>query len=512
MSHLPILPVLIPLAAAVLLLLVPDAGVAAKRAISIAALAALGLAAAAQVATASEGGVHVYRLGDWPAPYGIVLVLDRLSALMVAVTAALAIPVFLAATSGTDTRGRHFHSLLQFQLMGLNGAFLTGDLFNLFVFFEILLLASYGLLVHAGGLRRVRAGVAYVVLNLCGSALFLIALGLLYGLLGTLNMADLGYVLAKVPDADQGVVRVVAVLLVAVFLLKAAILPIGFWLPHVYTAATLPVAALFVIMTKVGIYALLRVATIGFAAAPFTADVLQPWLPWLALGTILVGCLGLLAAGRLGLVVANLVLVSGGTLLLGLAAPDAGSIAALLYYLVQTTLVTGSFFLLADVLSRQRGAAGDRLGDGPRLTHPAMTGAAFLVLSLAAAGVPPLSGFLGKVMVMQALGNSAAWPYVWAALLLSGFIAALVLARAASLYFWEPDAPRTGERTGAGCRPPCGLSAALVLMLAAVAFVTAAAAPVSSYARATADQLLDRAAYVAAVLGDPAAVQREHRP
>jgi len=512
MSHLPILPVLIPLAAAVLLLLVPGAGVAAKRTISMAALAALGLAAAAQIATASEGGVHVYRLGDWPAPYGIVLMLDRLSALMVAVTAALAIPVFLAATSGTDTRGRHFHSLLQFQLMGLNGAFLTGDLFNLFVFFEILLLASYGLLVHAGGLRRVRAGVAYVVLNLCGSALFLIALGLLYGLFGTLNMADIGYVLAKVPEPDQSVVRVVAVLLVAVFLLKAAILPIGFWLPHVYTAATLPVAALFVIMTKVGIYALLRVATIAFAAAPFTADVLQPWLSWLALGTILIGCLGLLAAGSLGLVVANLVLVSGGTLLLGLAAPDAGSIAALLYYLVQTTLVTGAFFLLADVLSRQRGAAADRLGDGPRLTHPAMTGAAFLLLSLAAAGVPPLSGFLGKVMVMQALGTSADWPYVWAALLLSGFIAALVLARAASLYFWEPDAPRAGERTGAGCRPPRGLSAALVLMLAAVALVTAAAAPVSSYARATADQLLDRAAYVAAVLGDPAAVQREHRP
>ncbi len=183
---------------------------------------------------------------------------------------------------GADTRGRYFHAFLQFQMMGLNGAFLTGDLFNLFVFFEILLLASYGLLVHGGGLERARAGIAYVVLNLSGSALFLIALGLLYGLLGTLNMADFGVALQKVAPADQGVVAVMCMLLVTVFLFKAAVLPIGFWLPHVYSAATLPVAALFVIMTKVGIYALLRVTTIGLAAAPFTAHVLQPWLTWLA--------------------------------------------------------------------------------------------------------------------------------------------------------------------------------------------------------------------------------------
>ncbi|MCU0503821.1 MAG: hypothetical protein MUC51_19045 [Anaerolineae bacterium] len=481
MAHLPVFPVLIPLLAAIVLLLATNAGTGTKQAISAVALGFLVSAAGAQIIAAGDGSIHVYRLGDWPAPYGIVLVLDRLSALMVALTAALAVPVFFAATSGTDTRGPHFHAFLQFQLMGLNGAFLTGDLFNLFVFFEILLLASYGLLTHGGGLRRARAGITYVVLNLSGSALFLIALGLLYGLLGTLNMADFGLALQKVAPADQAAVAVMCGLLVSVFLLKAAVLPLGFWLPNVYTSATLPVAALFVIMTKVGIYAIYRIVTIGLSAAPFTAGLLQPWLTWLALGTIGLGCLGMLAATSLGFVVANLVLISGGTLLLAAAEPSATAISAALYYMVQTSLVTGALFLFADAAGRQRGDA-------------------------------PLSGFIGKIMMMQALRESPHWVLVWTALIVSGFVAALVLARVASVFFWEPGAPGVPEKPEVPYEPAPGLSLALVLMTIAILAVSFLPAHFVSYSSAAAEQMIARDAYVPAVIGDPAAIERERRP
>ncbi len=512
MAHLPILPVLIPLLAAVVLLVFTEAGLVTRRVISASALALLLAAAAGQIAVADTGVIHVYRLGDWPAPYGIVLVLDRLSALMVALTSGLAVPVFLAAMSGADARGRHFHAFLQFQLMGLNGAFLTGDLFNLFVFFEILLLASYGLLVHGGGLERARAGIAYVVLNLSGSALFLIALGLLYGFLGTLNMADFGVALQSVPAADQGVVAVMCALLVTVFLLKAAVLPLGFWLPHVYTAAVLPVAALFVIMTKVGVYAVLRVVSIGLLAAPFTADLLQPWLIWLAVGTIALGSFGMLAAASLKAVIANLVLVSGGTLLLSAAEPGAAPVAAALYYLVQTTVVTGGLFLLADAMGRQRGEAADGLVAGPRLASYTALGLVYLLLGVAACGAPPLSGFLGKVMMMRALEGSGHAVLVWTALILSGFVAALVLARAASVFFWEPGAPGIAEKPAVSHVPARGLAAAIGIMSVAAVALSVLAAPVSSYARAAAEQMLAREAYVPAVIGDPATIERERRP
>jgi multicomponent K+:H+ antiporter subunit D len=512
MAHLPVFPVLIPLLAAIVLLLATNAGTGTKQAISAVALGFLVSAAGAQIIAAGDGSIHVYRLGDWPAPYGIVLVLDRLSALMVALTAALAVPVFFAATSGTDTRGPHFHAFLQFQLMGLNGAFLTGDLFNLFVFFEILLLASYGLLTHGGGLRRARAGITYVVLNLSGSALFLIALGLLYGLLGTLNMADFGLALQKVAPADQAAVAVMCGLLVSVFLLKAAVLPLGFWLPNVYTSATLPVAALFVIMTKVGIYAIYRIVTIGLSAAPFTAGLLQPWLTWLALGTIGLGCLGMLAATSLGFVVANLVLISGGTLLLAAAEPSATAISAALYYMVQTSLVTGALFLFADAAGRQRGDAGDTLGAGPRLHSFVRLGLLFSVLAVAVSGMPPLSGFIGKIMMMQALRESPHWVLVWTALIVSGFVAALVLARVASVFFWEPGAPGVPEKPEVPYEPAPGLSLALVLMTIAILAVSFMPAHFVSYSSATAEQMIARDAYVPAVIGDPAAIERERRP
>lgn len=517
MNHVVILPILVPLFAAVAMLVLRRAD---SRTIGLGAVLMQAAIAVVLLMLAGDDAIRVYRLGDWPAPYGIVLVLDRLSALMVAVTVVLGLAALLHAASGgaasVDRAGRHFHPLFQLQLAGLNGAFLTGDLFNLFVFFEILLLASYALLAHGGGLPRTRAGLAYVVLNLAGSALFLIALGLTYGTLGTLNMADLALVLPKVASGDQALVRTTFALLAAVFVLKAALLPLGFWLPHVYTAATLPVAVLFVIMTKVGIYGLLRVSTIGFVTAPFTADLLQPWLAWLAIATVALGSLGALAARRLSVVVANIVMVSSGSLLLGVAAASTTAHAAMLYYLVNTTVVTAGLFLLADRVSRQRGAVEDFFEKGPRMTAFPATGGAYLILAVAASGVPPLSGFLAKIMVMQSLQETSTAVGAWAALLLSGFVVALVLARAASTFFWEPG---RADRHATAAEPVRQISsnagstgAALLGMVACALVITLGAAPISAYTRATAEQLARPAGYVEAVLGDSSAIRRERRP
>uniref|UniRef100_UPI003FD3F848 proton-conducting transporter transmembrane domain-containing protein n=1 Tax=Pseudomonas indica TaxID=137658 RepID=UPI003FD3F848 len=202
MNHALILPVLLPMFAGSLLLLGARLGMPATRRLSLLSVGLQVAVSAWLLVQAGDGQVQVYALGDWRAPFGIVLMFDRLSALMLFITALLALFSLLYATRGDDTRGSNFHALFQFQLMGINGAFLTGDLFNLFVFFEILLIASYSLLLHGGGPERAKAGLHYVVLNLVGSSFFLIALGVLFGIAGTLNMADLAVKVSEA-SADQ---------------------------------------------------------------------------------------------------------------------------------------------------------------------------------------------------------------------------------------------------------------------------------------------------------------------
>lgn len=511
-GHMTILPFLVPFAAAFVLMILSRADLALRRAIALGATGLMLASAIGLLVMAGDGAIHVYRLGNWPAPYGIVLVADRLAAVMVVLTAVLALPVVLASiASDRDGRG-HFHALLQLQFAGLMGAFLTGDLFNLFVCFEILLLASYALLVHGGGPERARAGLAYVILNLTGSSLFLIALGLVYGTLGTLNMADLGEVLPRVAPADQALARTALALLIAVFLLKAAVLPLTFWLPNVYAAASAPVAALFAVMTKVGIYAVLRVSSGGLEAAPFTAGLLNPWLPVLGAATIAIGAIGALAARRFGLLVANLVVVSTGTLIVAVATGGREPVAAALFYLPHTTLATAGLFLLGAAIADERGTLGDTIEKGPLLASRLVPGAAFLALAIAVCGAPPLSGFLGKLMLMQAVSTGAIAPWYWGALLVTGLVVALVLSRAASAFFWEPTRPLEAQEVGdrPPRRAPPAALAAIAILAAAGPLLTVFAAPVSGYMRAAAHQLEQRQTYGNAVVGAP--VLRERRP
>ncbi|MBL8394267.1 MAG: monovalent cation/H+ antiporter subunit D [Candidatus Accumulibacter sp.] len=494
-NHLPILPILIPFAAA--LLQMADAQRTFQRAVGLLSTSLLLLVTGWLTLLADDGLLRVYALGDWPAPFGIVLVVDRLAAAMTLLSALLGCVALLYASSGFDERGRHFHPLFQFQLVGLNGAFLTGDLFNLFVFFEVMLLASYTLLAHGGGLARTRAGISYVVLNLLGSALFLIALGLLYGTLGTLNLADLAHRLT-LPGHDPALARLAFALLIAVFALKAGLLPLSFWLPHTYTAAGAPVAALFAIMTKVGIVAILRVQAI--ALAPALPDLLDSWLTTLALATIVFAALGVLAAPRLRALAAWLVLLSAGSLLLTPAQASVQASAAALYYLGQSTLTGAGFFLLAGVIAEQRGAAADHFRSGP----PPATWqkVAFLILAATAAGLPPFSGFIGKLMLLTALREVAAGPAIWSVLLAAGFLVMIALARDGCYLIWKH--PATGEQTAAPTFAWQRATATLLLVTAGPLFALFAR-PLSDYAERAARQLHTPTAYLAGVLATPSA-------
>ncbi|HEX6829513.1 MAG TPA: proton-conducting transporter membrane subunit, partial [Burkholderiales bacterium] len=316
MSHWVITPVVLPLAAAVILLLAERAGPRWCGAINLAATLVLLAVALRLLAGAAGGEVAVCLIGNWPAPFGIALAVDRLGALMIALAALLALCALGFALAGPWARAPHFHPLFQFQLMGLGGAFATADLFNLFVFFEVLLAASYGLLLHAPAPQRTAAGLHYVILNLAGSAVFLVAIGLLYAVAGSLNLADLARAVRLLPQADAALARAAGLLLLTVFGLKAAALPLHFWLPGTYACAPAPVAALFAIMTKVGVYAIVRVFTLLFGAdAGAAANLAGPVLLPVALATLVIAALGALAAARLRTLAAWLVVGSAGTLL-----------------------------------------------------------------------------------------------------------------------------------------------------------------------------------------------------
>ena len=499
MNHWIIAPVLLPLVAGALLLVFEWSDIAAKRALSVAATAALVPVALGLMSVAATGESQIYYVGNWPAPFGIVLVVDRLSALMLVLTSVLACASLLYALGGDDGKGADFHALFQFQLLGINGAFLTGDLFNLFVFFEILLIASYCLIAHGGGQARTRAAMHFVVLNLVGSSVFLIALGVVYGTLGTLNMADLAMKVAVVDsDSDSiGLIKAAALLLLVVFGLKAALLPLGFWLPAAYRSATAAVACLFAIMTKVGVYAILRVHTLIFMDPSKAGLSLELWLLPLALATIILGTIGAVAASELRATVSYLVVVSVGTLLAAVGLSSQDGLAAALYYLVHSTLVTGSLFLLADLIARQRGTVQARLDRSQSVYQPALLGTLFFVAAVAVSGLPPLSGFAAKLAILQAAQASAAVVSVWGIMLICGLFIIVALSRAGTAIFWRTEDTQ-GER-----RPVRAIEALSTGgLLAGALLLMVFGAQALDYAQATAEQLRHRSGYIAAVLAN----------
>lgn len=506
-THLPVLPVLLPLFTAVALLLMGDGGGQANhggallrrgRILSLASAVFGALLSWRLMSEAAAGALVVYPLGGWSAPFGIVLVIDRLSAMMLALTWTIAVPVLWYATGGWDAHGRYFHALFQFQLMGLSGAFITGDLFNLFVFFEVLLIASYVLLVHGQGRARFRAGLHYVVLNLVASALFLVGLAIIYGVTGTLNMADLALRVAQLGPQEAALFKTGAMILLVVFGLKAAIVPLYLWLPGTYAAASAPVAALFAIMTKVGVYSIIRVhAVILGDGAGHAALAVEPWLLPVALVTTVLGVLGALGSHSLARLVSYLTVASVGTILAGVGLFTPAAMSAALYYMMHSTLVIAALFLLVELVATQRGDAGDRLQPATPVTQPVMLGLMTLLGAASVAGLPPLPGFLGKLMILQSAAPTPAHAWVWAVVLVAGFLTLVGLARAGIILFWNVlPAGNPSFSAGSSWR----LTSATLGLLTLSLVLAAAASPLKRYTDAAAAQLADRAGYAQAVL------------
>ncbi len=535
MPHLVAVPILVPMLTAALMLLLGEQQRRAKAALTvlsglvgmIAALALLRWVNSADTGT-GPGSIGVYLPGNWRAPFGIVLVADRLSTLMVAMTGVIAFAASIYSTSRWDRAGVHFHPLLQLQLMGLNGAFLTGDLFNLFVFFEVMLAASYGLLLHGSGRLRVGAGLHYIAINLAASSLFLIGAALLYGATGTLNMADLGLRIAQIAPADRGLVHAGAAILAAAFFAKAGAWPLNFWLVPAYSAAVSPVSAVFALLTKLGIYTLLRLWTLLFAPdAGASAAFGQSVLIASGMATLFVGALGLVGTQRLSNLAGFSVLVSAGTLLTAIGLGQPAVWAGALYYLLSSTLAVSAFFLLIDMIERWRNAGAsiaphESAGHAPFLAEDlkshddvnlddeqqalygraipagiAFLGLSFVACALLIAGLPPLSGFVGKFAMLAGLLDArsvgtASWLFL-ALLLLSGLLALIALSRAGIRHFWTHQLSTMPALRALEVLPVAALLAASVAL-------TVEADPVLQHASATADGLRTPTAYRNAVM------------
>lgn len=540
-DHLMIAPILIPLVAGALMLFYSDRNRQTKLIMGLVAVGLTFLASIelmADVKSATEQGgtvVGLYRLGDWPVPIGIVLVLDRLSAMMVMLTALLAAPSLIYAAAGWQGKGQHYHSMFQFLLAGVNGSFLTGDLFNLFVFFEVMLAASYGLMLHGSGPQRIKAGLHYLAVNLAASLLFLIGVALVYGTTGTLNMADIGRALYWLDDAERLLFHAAATFLGLAFLIKAAAWPLGFWLPPTYGAAAPPAAAIMAIMTKVGVYVILRLSLLVLGpdaglSAGFGASVLMIG-GVLTMGFGMIGVLGTPELVRKG---GYLAIISSGTVLaaVGFAQAGGGSsmLGGALYYMIGSTAAIAAFFLIAEPVSRDdRGDDDDTpaeadgfdplserwapmgLGTVEDTTAPAsqrtvswLTMAiCFGLVAAMLAGLPPMPGFIGKLAILRGAvqDNLPAgghlpvilWAYA-AMLILSGLGALIALMRFGIRRFWAEEGP-TPRILALEVVP-------VVMLLGMIGLQTLRSDALLGYTNATAGALLEPGVYRNAVLAD----------
>lgn len=519
-SHLIIAPIVLPLAAAALVMMIEPRPL--RVALSLAATVALALISAVLLISVSSAGLsaQVYELGDWPAPFGIVLVLDRLSAMMVALASVLALAALVFSLARWDRAGPRFHALFLLLLAGLNGAFLTGDLFNLFVFFEVLLAASYGLLLHGSGAPRVKAGLHYIAINLGASSLFLLGVSVIYGITGTLNMADLAARIPEIAGPQRALLQMGCGILGVAFLIKAGVWPLGFWLPPTYSASSAPAAALFAIMTKVGVYATLRATFLYFGPDAGSSDAFAS--PLLLAGgalTIAMSVVGMLAARTFSRVAGFSILISSGAVLAIVGAGGERALSGALYYMISSTFAVAAFFLLIELLNRARGTTApatpppvfddefrDPYEDGPPSDEVgviipvavALLGGGFILCALLLAGLPPLSGFVGKLAMIVGLADQAT-PADWmliALLALSSLAAIVAVLRIGIDTIWAAKNTSTPRVRGVEFAAIAGLLLASVVM-------TTNGAAVLHYTDATVAWLHRPQDYIGAVLSAP---------
>ncbi|EZP74426.1 Na(+) H(+) antiporter subunit D [Sphingomonas paucimobilis] len=528
--HLIILPILLPLLASAVMLAFDERRRTLKRLLSfltMVALVAVSTALLWRVAGGSPdspSGSYAYLLGNWPAPFGIVLVIDRLSAMMLLLTNVLGLTTLLYALARWDRSGPRFHPLFLLLLMGVNGAFLTGDIFNLFVFFEVLLAASYGLILHGSGTERTSASLHYITINIAASLLFLTGIAIIYSVTGTLNIADLALRIPAIPRSDLALFESGAAVLGVAFLIKAGIWPLSFWLPRTYAAAAPPVAAMFAIMSKVGIYVILRLSSALLGAdAGGAAGFADEWLRFAGLATMAFGIIGILSVRQLTGIAGYYVLVSSGILLTSIGIGGQALIAATLFYLVSSTLAVGALYLIIEPVERNAdeedmiAGIAEPVFDDEYVGAPegeeseigvvipgtiAILGGGFIFCALLLSGLPPLSGFIAKFAIIDALFRhdriSGLDVALIALMILSGLAAMVAMTRAGIDLLWTPgeDSPSRLSIIEVG---PIGL------LLAVCVGLMVMAGPAMRYFDQTAAALANPAIYIEAVLSAPRA-------
>ncbi|TCI79860.1 Na+/H+ antiporter subunit D [Exiguobacterium sp. SH0S1] len=396
MINLPIFPIVIPALAAVILMFAPKQ-VRLQRVMALGALLVTFAVSVLLVFTVSQDGILTVNLGNWPAPFGITLVSDMLSALLVTTSTLIVFFIVWFATHyfSDAYESNYVYVAMLFLLVGVNGAFTTGDIFNLFVFFEVFLISSYVLIVLGGKGVQLRESIKYLLVNVIASALFVMAVALLYGVVGTLSLADLAQ---KIPLVEnQNVITVIGVLFVIVFGMKGALVPLHYWLPGSYVVAPTPILAMFgALLTKVGVYSILRTYTLLFDTGSF----MQTFLIVLAVLTIVIGMTGAIAYNDVKLIIIYNIMIAVGVILYGIALNTQTSLEGALYYLMHDMLIKAALFMLVGMMIGITGS-GQLRDMGGLITRFPLFGWTFFIAALSLAGIPPLSGFFGKLLIVQ---------------------------------------------------------------------------------------------------------------
>jgi len=489
MNHaLLVAPILVPLCS-LLLAIILRRHLLAVRVLSLSGTALLLAVGLVLVWQAAQGVVLSGQVGNWEAPFGISLVIDRLSAVMIAISALVALVTLLygVAKDNDSKIGRDFHLFIQGLLTGICGAFITADIFNLYVWFEVLLIASFALMALGGGSRRLAGSMTYVALNLFATLIFLLSAGLVYGASGTLNMGELA-VIMRSGEAPPGVTPALLLMLLS-FAIKAALFPVFGWLPATYHVALTAVSAMFAgLLTKVGVYALIRLVTLLWPEYGLPHQLLL----WVACATMLVGVLGAAAQTEVRRILSFHIVSQVGYMILGLALATPLALAGAVFYLIHHIVVKANLFFIGGLAARICGS--ERLADmGGLYRRMPWLALLFAIPALSLAGIPPLSGFWAKFLLVKASLDAAAW---WAAgiALLTGVFTLLSMNKIWNEAFLKPH-PRGEE----ALQPVTGMRSAW-LGMSALALLTVliglGAGPLIDYAVAAAAQLADPQAYL----------------
>jgi len=491
-----ILPIALPLATMAVLVLAWNSMIAQK-VIGVAGSTLLLLSAAALMWLVDREDILVLQVGSWPAPFGITLVADRLSSIMVMLAGLMAFAVSVYSLATVDDRrvAFGFHPLVQLLLMGVCGAFLTGDIFNLYVWFEVMLIASFVLLTLGGERGQLEGAIKYVTLNLISSAVFLAAIGVLYAATGTLNMADLALKLRSFPDEE--VVSVLAMLFLIAFGTKAAVFPLFFWLPASYHTPPVAVSAIFAgLLTKVGVYSLIRAFTLLFVTdREFTHNLLL----LIAALTMVTGVLGAMAQSEIRRILSFHIVSQIGYMLMGLALFTPLALAGSIFYIIHHIVVKTNLFLIGGI-AEQRFGSGQLAKIGGLYRNAPVLAVLFFLSAMSLAGIPPLSGFFAKLTLIRGGLEAESYAIVATALavsLLTLFSMTKIWAEA----FWKPEPE---DAVVCQANPSWRLRFCLFgppIMLASITVgIGVLAGPVMNASMATAEQLLDPDVYIDAVL------------